>query len=153
MKKVKNGTVGRVLLAILIVAMVIAIVVMGIKLSRSTAERIGGEVYEIGLLDPTDGTEKTGDTAIRMRNGVTVDGLKCTLEKDAKIKFQIFYYDKGGKFISASAELTANFDGSGIPEEAKTAKVVIVPTADEDGKVSLVEVLGYANQLTVTVNR
>ena len=152
MKKIKNSTIGRVLLGVFIAAMIIAIVIMGVKLSRTTSERIGGEVYEIGLLD-TDGTEKDGNTSIRMRNGVTTDGLKCTLEKEAKIKYQIFFYDKSGKFLSTSDELTADYDGKSIPEGAKTAKVVITPTADEDGKVSLVEVLGYANQLTVTVNK
>ena len=42
---------------------------------------------------------------------------------------------------------------SAIPENAETAKIVITPTADEDGKVDLTEVLGYAGQVTVTVNR
>ena len=61
-------------------------------------------------------------------------------------------YDKDGEFVSASEELTADFDGE-IPENAESVKIMITPTADEDGKISVIEVLGYAAQLTVTVNK
>ena len=155
MKKVNNGTkntIKRILLIILSLAMAATIIGLAVTVSRSTAQKLGGEAYEIGLLT-AEGKEEKGDTAIRTRNGVAVDGLKCELEKDAKIKYQLFFYDKDGKFISASGELTASYDGSGIPENAKTVKIMITPTADEDGKVSLLEVLGYADLLTVTTNK
>lgn len=134
-------------------AIVGAIVGLFIKLDRqTTTTTIGGEAYSIGTIDET-GEYAEGDTSIYLRNAITTDGLKCELAKDAKIKYQIFYYDKDGNFISASEELTADFDGTEIPETAETAKIVITPTADEDGKVSVMEVLGYASQLTVTVNK
>lgn len=155
MKKINNGTKGKIwkiAVAVLVVIMAITIAILAVKVTRTTSERLGGEVYEIGLLD-AKGAEEKGDTAIRTRKGVTVDGLKCELEKDAKIKYQLFFYDKDGKFLSASEELTADYDGSGIPEGAKTVRVVITPTEDEDGKVSLIEVLGYAAQLTVTTKK
>ena len=79
--------------------------------------------------------------------------MKCELKDDANIKYQLFFYDKDGEFISASAELTADYDGTNIPETAESVKIMITPIEDEDGKVSLMEVLGYANQLTVTVNK
>ena len=148
----KQGLWKRVLLAVLIIAMIATIVGLAVTVSRSTAQKLGGEAYEIGLLD-AEGKEEKGDTAIRTRKGVTVDGLKCELEKDAKIKYQLFFYDKDGKFLSASAELTGDYDDSGVPENAKTVKIMITPTADEDGKVSLIEVLGYADLLTVTTNK
>lgn len=155
MKKINNGTKGKIwkiAVAVLVVIMAITIAILAVKVTRTTSERLGGEAYEIGLLD-AKGAEETGDTAIRTRKGVTVDGLKCELEKDAKIKYQLFFYDKDDKFLSASEELTADYDGSGIPEGAKTVRVVITPTEDEDGKVSLIEVLGYAAQLTVTTKK
>ena len=51
-----------------------------------------------------------------------------------------------------SEELTSDWNGS-APEGAESVKIMITPTEDEDGKVSLIEVLGYADQLTVTVNK
>lgn len=145
---------NKVLYAFLIVMIVVLIgvtVFLGIKANRATAERIGGEAYEIGLLNE-EGKEQEGETSIRMRKGVTVEGLQCAPKEGAKIKYRLFFYDKDGKFISASEEMTAEYEGT-VPETAKTVKVMITPTADEDGKVSFVEVLGYANQLSVTVNK
>ena len=130
-----------------------SVIGLSVKLSRqTTTTTIGGEAYSIGTLDEK-GEYAKGDTAIYMRKAITTKGLTCELKEGAKIKYQFFYYDKDGKFLSASAELTADFDGKGIPEGAKTVKIMITPTEDEDGKVSLVEVLGYANQLTVTVKK
>lgn len=128
------------------------IVALFVMLDRQTTmTTIGGEAYEIGLLNE-EGKEQEGETSIRMRKGVTVEGLQCAPKEGAKIKYRLFFYDKDGKFISASEEMTAEYEGT-VPETAKTVKVMITPTADEDGKVSFVEVLGYANQLSVTVNK
>lgn len=153
--KANNGTkntIKRVILIVFILAMIATIIGLAVTVSRSTAQKLGGEAYEIGLLN-AEGKEEKGETAIRTRKGVTVDGLKCELEKDAKIKYQLFFYDKDGKFLSSSGALTADYDGKSIPEGAETVKIMITPTADEDGKVSLIEVLGYANLLTVTTDK
>lgn len=129
------------------------IMTLFVKIDRqTTTTTIGGEAYSIGLIDET-GAYAEGNTAIYMRKAITTKGLKCELKEDGKIKYQIFFYDKDGNFLSSTAELTTDYNGSGIPEGATQAKIMITPIADEDGKVSLVEVLGYANQLIVTVNR
>ena len=140
-------------MTLVVIALVGAVVGLGIKLDRqTTTNRIGGEAYSIGAIDEK-GEVKNSELSIYTRDGVTVKGLKCELAKDAKIKYQIFYYDKDGKFVSSSAELTADFNGTGIPATAETAKIVITPTEDKDGKVSITEVLGYAEQLTVQYSR
>jgi hypothetical protein len=149
----KSDAVKWVITAIVGLALIAAVAALGVKLHRqTTTTTIGGEAYSIGTIDET-GTYKEGDTAIYLRKAITTDGLKCELEENAKIKYQLFFYDKDGKFLSASAELTTDYDGTNIPETAESVKIMITPTADEDGKVSLMEVLGYANQLTVTVNK
>ena len=123
-----------------------------VKLDRqTTTTTIGGEAYSIGTLDETGEPTET-NTAIYMRKAVTTDGLKCEIAEDAKIKYELFFYDKDGEFVSSTGDLTADWAGE-VPEGAESVKVMITPTADEDGKVSLVEVLGYASQLTVTVNK
>lgn len=123
-----------------------------VKLDRqTTTTTIGGEAYSIGTLDETGEPTET-NTSIYMRKAVTTDGLKCELDADAKIKYELFFYDKDGAFVSSTGDLTADWAGE-IPVGAESVKVMITPTADEDGKVSIVEVFGYADQLTVTVNK
>lgn len=135
------------------IGLITSVAALTVKLNRqTTTTTIGGEAYSIGAIG-SDGLYFENDTSIYLRKAITTKGLKCELAEDAKIKYQLFYYDKDGKFISSSAEMTTDFDGVGIPDAAESVKIVITPTADEDGKVSLVEVLAYASQLTVTVNR
>ena len=139
---------------VLIVALALfaAVAALFVKLDRqTTTTTIGGEAYSIGTIDET-GEYAEGDTAIYLRNGITTDGLKCELADDAQIKYQLFFYDADGAFLEASEELTSDWNGS-APEGAESVKIMITPTEDEDGKVSLIEVLGYADQLTVTVNK
>ncbi len=139
--------------AVISLALVGSITTLFVKLDRQTeTERIGGEAYAVGTID-AEGAYAEGDTAIYMKKAITTDGLRCELEEDAKIEYQLFFYDKDDKFISATEKLTADYDGAATPEGAESVKIMITPTADEDGKVSLVEVLGYASQLTVIVNR
>ena len=137
---------------IVALALIAAVAALFVKLDRqTTTTTIGGEAYSIGTIDET-GEYAEGDTAIYLRNGITTDGLKCELADDAQIKYQLFFYDADGAFLEASEELTSDWNGS-APEGAESVKIMITPTEDEDGKVSLIEVLGYADQLTVTVNK
>lgn len=149
----RRGKFFSILMTLVVIALVGAVIGLGIKLDRqTTTNRIGGEAYSIGAIDEK-GEVKNSELSIYTRDGVTVKGLKCELAKDAKIKYQIFYYDKDGKFVSSSAKLTADFNGTGIPATAETAKIVITPTDDKDGKVTITEILGYAGQLTVQYSR
>lgn len=141
--------VKNVVLVLVLLGLIGAVIGLSVKLNRSTSERLGGEAYSIGLIDE-NGADKEGTTASRTRDAITVKGLKCTLEKDAKIKYELFFYDAAGKFLSKSGDLTADYDGKSIPETAETVRVMITPTEDEDGKVTALEVLGYANLLVVS---
>ncbi len=153
-KRTTKSKVTCILTILLILALVGAVIGLAVKVSRSASAELGGEAYSVGIIDAATGdVDSKKDTSIYTRKGLKADGLKCTLEKDAKITYQIFFYDKDEKFISATETLSADFDGKGIPEKAETCRIMITPTADEDNKVSLVEVLGYAAQLTVIVNK
>lgn len=138
---------------LLILGLIATTVTLFVKLDRqTTVTEIGAEAYIIGTLDD-EGAKADGDTSIVTRNAVTTDGLKVEIADDATVTYALYFYDADGEFVSKTADLSADFDGSAIPENAESAKIVITPTADEDGKVDLTEVLGYAGQVTVTVNR
>ena len=137
---------------LLIFAAIAAIAVMMVKLDRqTTVTKIGAEMYSIGGI-AEDGTTEDGDTSIVTKTAFTTDGLTVTIADDATVTYELYFYDADGEFISATEELSADFDGK-IPEGAETAKIVVTPTEDEDGKVTLTEIVGYANQVTVQVNR
>ena len=138
---------------LLVIGLIGAVVTLFVMLDRqTTVTQIGAEAYTIAALDDS-GEQTDGDTSIVTRNAVTTDGLKVEIADDATVTYALYFYDADGEFVSKTADLSADFDGSAIPENAETAKIVITPTADEDGKVDLSEVLGYAGQVTITVNK
>ena len=138
---------------LLVIGLIGAVVTLFVMLDRqTTVTEIGAEAYTIAALDDS-GEQTDGDTSIVTRNAVTTDGLTVTIADDATGTYALYFYDADGEFVSKTADLSADFDGSAIPENAESAKIVITPTADEDGKVDLTEVLGYAGQVTVTLNR
>ena len=138
---------------LLVIGLIGAVITLFVMLDRqTTVTEIGAEAYTIAALDDS-GEQTDGDTSIVTRNAFTVDGLKVAIADDATVTYALYFYDADGEFVSKTADLSADFDGSAIPENAESAKIVITPTADEDGKIDLTEVLGYAGQITVTVNR
>lgn len=138
---------------LLVIGLIGAVVTLFVMLDRqTTVTQIGAEAYTIAALDDS-GEQTDGDTSIVTRNAVTTNGLKVAIADDATVTYALYFYDADGEFVSKTADLSADFDGSAIPENAETAKIVITPTADEDGKVDLSEVLGYAEQVTITVNK
>ena len=141
-----------VIVFVLLLGAIAAIAMLAVKLNRqTTVERIGAEAYSIGALD-AEGAAAESEASIYTAKGFTVDGLKVTVADDAKVTYTLYFYDAEGKFLSATEALSDDFGGT-VPETAETAKIVITPTADEDGKVSLTELFGYAGQVTVQVNR
>lgn len=138
---------------LLVIGLIGAVITLFVMLDRqTTVTEIGAEAYTIAALDDS-GEQTNGDTSIVTRNMVTTGGLKVAIADDATVTYALYFYDADGEFVSKTADLSADFDGSAIPENAESAKIVITPTADEDGKVDLTEVLGYVEQVTVTVNR
>lgn len=138
------------LIAILSVSMIFA---FGRIMRNEKTKTLGQTAftYEVGLLNATDGKEADGKTSIRTKNFYTVDGITCKLAEDAKITYRLFYYDEDEKFVSASNEFSADYDGSTVPATAKYFKVMITPT--DDTEITFFEIGGYASQVEVTINK
>ena len=141
-----------VIVFVLLLGVIAAVVTLFFQVDRqTTVTQIGAEAYSVGALDDS-GEETDGDASIVTRNAFTTDGLKVEFKDGAEVTYVLYFYDTDGEFISKTEALSADYDGE-IPEGAEYARAVITPTADEDGKVTLTEVIGYANSLTITVNR
>lgn len=141
-----------VIIFLISIGLIGAVITLFVLLDRqTTVTEIGAEAYTIAVLDE-NGEQTDGDTSIVTRSAFTTDGLKVEIEDEATVTYTLYFYGAENEFISKTAALSEDFDDS-IPENAETAKIVITPIEDEDGKVDLTEVLGYAGQVTVTVNK
>ena len=141
-----------VIIFLIAIGLIGAVITLFVLLDRQTmVTEIGPEAYTIATLNE-NGEQTYGDTSIVTRSAFTTDGLKVKIEDEATVTYTLYFYGAEDEFISKTAALSEDFDGS-IPGNAETAKIVITPIEDEDGKVELTEVLGYAGQVTVTVNK
>lgn len=144
---------NKVMLAVLCIAVIVlvgTVTVLAIQLNRTTTATLFGAAYAVGTLDDNGKVAESKEN-IYTKDLISVDGLKITVKEKADVQYKLYFYDADKAFVSASEEwLTADFEGT-IPDTAKYVRVVIDPI--EDNEVSVFEVLGYANQLTVTYNK
>lgn len=149
----KKSLIISIIALVLVSVMAVALVFTIGKVDKmETTKTISSNVftYSIGTLDE-EGKYKQGTSSIYLKDFQEVDGLICDIKEDATITYKVVFYDSEKEFISATEELSADFDGSSIPESAKYFKVMITPT--NDAEVSFFEIDTYADQLTVKVNK
>lgn len=138
------------------VTLTAAVVGLSVKVSKQeTTKELGASAYAVGLLDDSTGKlhEEVDKSGLATTKFYNVDGLKVEVAKNATVKYQVNYYDEDKKFLAVQT-LTEDFDSADIPSsalEAEYVKIEIVPTDDDDGKVSLLEKAGYVKQVAVTV--
>lgn len=106
--------------------------------------------FSIGGLDSKGQYVETEDS-IFTKDVFECQGLECTLDFDSAISYQIYFYNDDNDFVHKTGTLTDTFVAESVPFFAKYARISITP--DEDDKVGLTEVLKYADQLEVKMNR
>lgn len=154
-EKEKNGVVKKVAIGAAIGVGVLAFVGLAVKVNRmdKTDTLSPTFAYEQGLLSTTDGTQVKGKTAIRTKDFISLDGFKVDLKDDASVTYQLFYYNENDEFVSASEELSADYDVATASLSGTEKKVRIVVTPKNDPEVSIFEIAGYASELDVEWNK
>lgn len=145
--KTKQIIIG-VIIAVLLIGMAGTIWIMNSKIKTRD---ISSYSYEVGILD-NQGRAVEDNSALRSKDFITADGLTVTVSENASVKYQLYFYDEDKQFVEASETLTTDYTEA-VTEGVAYVKIVITPTADKDGIVSNSEVVPYADQIKVTVNR
>ena len=105
--------------------------------------------FSVGSLT-ADGKFQESENQIYTKKAFECTGLNVALDFDAEITYQIFFYNYDGTFNSATESLSAHYtDGS--PLFATHARIVITP--NEDKEIKWYEVSGYANQISIKVDK
>lgn len=142
--------------AVLFVAIITALVVVIVKVSKNDkTATVGYRSYEIGTLNETGEFAKSNESIVT-KEYITVKGLTVELKEDANVQYRVFYYTKDNEtgkmtFVSATELTGSDLAVNAIPATAQYAKILIVPTRDSE--VSDKEVKNYANQVIVTYNK
>lgn len=111
--------------------------------------------FEVGGINAEGKGDKDMDGSVYTKESFECKGLEVKLDFDAKVTYQVFYYDKLDNYLSASSaydESTELF----VPSEAVYARIVVTPiwdddVASEDRVCHWYDVTKYSSQLEISV--
>ena len=118
-------------------------------------------IFEVGGLKDTDGKYEETKGSIYTKQAFECQGLEIELDFDNTIKYQVFYYEDDGDFISSTDVLLGNQDLV-VPFGATHARLEITPNWSEMGEdyedtknqeIKWYEVAKYSTQMEVKVNK
>ena len=107
--------------------------------------------FEVGNLG-ADGKFVDDESTLYTKEAFACEGLQVKLDFDNQINYQVFYYDILDNYVSTLSVL-AESSGLAVPINAAYARLVIIPTNDEDGKISWTEKISYPKQMSVKVSK
>lgn len=137
--------------AIVVIALVvitITLFVFGGKIENNDrTNELAVRDYEKGLIAVEDGSEIKGTTAIRSKDYIPIRGLGVDYVEHSGVTYWVVFYDASQNFISATEELSVDYDPTLTPENAALARIMIKPTHDPE--ISRSEIKDYASALIV----
>lgn len=150
----------KIMLWVLIAALVTAVVVAFVKISKiEKTKDVGTLSYSIGSLNADDGKEIKDEHSFRTKHLSADKFNKIDIKDKADVTYQIFYYNADKKFIGKSADLSADtteLEKTQIVETA-TENVkyfrVVIKVTDTAKKVTIFNMNKYVKQVTVTLNK
>ena len=147
----------KILLIILLVVVCVGIIGGGtvgiLRLTDSSKldqKTISSMKFSVGGLD-SNGKYMNTNASIYTKEAFECQGLNVNLSFDNEVEYQIYFYDQNNDFVHTTGKLSGAFVKDSVPFFAKYARIVVTPKNDD--VVSKIEVLSYAKQLTVKVNR
>ena len=121
--------------------------------NMETEKKIGSTAYSVGAVSVDTGKYVDSNMSIYMKDMQELDGAEIKIEDEAQISYNIYFYNSEKAFISATQNLTSDFDNATAPEGAVYFRVQITPNAvdGEAVELSIFNVSKYAKQLDIVV--
>lgn len=107
--------------------------------------------YSVGALTD-EGKYQEDECKLYTKKAFACEGLRVTFDFDSEVNGQFYFYDINDKYLSKSDVITEGSSVS-IPLNGAYARAVIIPTEDEDGKISFTEKYKYSSQMQVKVDK
>ena len=148
---------------ILLVAIIAGVLALAGSLLGSETKTISSTKFSVGGINE-QGNYVDSKTSIYTKNMFECQGLSIEPDFEATGTYKVFYYDENKNFVGATDELKAE-DGAYTKGNnytiGKYARVMITPdvpvdedgNAEEDFKIRFYEVVRYADDYTITVDK
>lgn len=151
----KKSKFKTILCSVLILATVIVLGAGVMHLTKNDTKTIGSSAFSVGALDE-NGKFIESKQSIYTEDAFECIGLRIAPDFEAKLTYDVYYYDYNEKLIEAKTGLTEVYDED-FPL-AKLCRVVIHPAIPEGEtarsfKIDFFEKYKFANELDITVDR
>lgn len=144
-----------ILCGILVVATLIGACAGIAAIGKKETKTIGARAFSRGDLDEK-GEYVKSDKAIYTEVAFACDGLRIEPDFEFEGTYDVYYYDNDDRFVEAITDINGVYDEDYPLYFVRKARVVIhpeIPEGEKDFKIAFYEVLNYAKQLKVIVNK
>lgn len=152
-------TITQVLSIVLVCALGLGAIFGVSALSKKLKEdtKVIHPTFEVGGINAEGKGDKDMNGSVYTKDSFECKGLEVKLDFDAKITYQVYYYDDLDNYISNSSVYDASASMS-VPAEAVYARIVVTPiwdsdVATDDRVCHWYDVAKYSSQLELSVLR
>ena len=151
----KNGKFKKIICFVLVAAVVVALGAFAVGFTKKDTKTIGASAFSVGSLDE-NGKYVEDKQSIYTEEAFECIGLRIAPDFEAKLTYDVYYYDYNEKLIEAKTGLTEVYDED-FPL-AKLCRVVIHPAIPEgetarNFDIGYFEKIKFAKEVTITVDR
>ena len=120
------------------------------QFSKEKTKELSSSDYSIGAVTDAGTFDKEDKTSITSDEYKVKDLVSIEVDEGAPVNVYVHWYNEDDEFISSTEVTGGEIEA---PEGAETFRAEIVPTEDEDGKITIFEKGGYADYVTVTLKK
>ena len=152
-KKKNLKKIGSIVAVVLVIALAAAIVAGVTSSVRAETKTLSPTIFSVGGLDE-NGVHVETDNSIYTKDAFRCSGLRIEPDFESHSTYDVYYYDYDLEFVEAKMGLSKVYDED-YPPLASYVRIVIHPknSDDKDFKINFWDILGYADDITITVDK
>ena len=153
MAGVRKFIFGDLISFVLVIAIILGVASFALSLSQKTTKTVSSLSFSVGSLN-NDGSYKKSKTSIYTKELFECEGLTVTLDFEADLEYQVFYYVDKYTYVGRTGKMSEEYSRGDDCPEAKYARIVITPElGDSKEEIYSWEAFNYARYLKITVNK
>lgn len=153
MARVRKITLKDILSVVLTIAAIVAACAVVVSISKDKTKTISSTAFARGAID-SNGEFCESETQLYTKEMFECQGLTVTLDFEAKLEYEVFYYAEKDSYIGSTGTLTKDYSKDDTFPEARYARIVLTPELKEgEDKIHFWEILEYAKNVEISVNK
>ncbi|MFQ6749341.1 MAG: hypothetical protein ACLRFR_00675 [Clostridia bacterium] len=126
------------------------VVALGVNaIQNEPTKTLNSTHYAVGTIDTTTGENADSNLSFRMKDMQTTDGLVIDIKENAKVTYDIYFYNADKEFVGVQEDLAIDIATQDISPEYEYFRIAITPNQVDGENV----VCTLLNKITYTTNQ